>query len=155
MPQKKPTQCIKPDGSVGNDSGGSFSKPNVFTFSFDAGGYLLFGGGIQIGVFYDRSTGNYGGFYTIDLGAGLGGSAGFSFGSASNLSSFQGPTSTIGGGVGPVTATYVSQPESLTKSIGGSLGLGGNVMPPPLDLPASISASKSYTILFHPSLPPC
>jgi hypothetical protein len=152
--QQQPPQCLKANGSVGNDTSGSFLDPNVIFAGVDVEGYLLVGGGIQLGGFYDRSTGNFGAYFSLDLGGGLGSTAGGVFGAASNLSSFQGPTSVVGAGVGPISANYITQPGSLRSPVGASVGVGANAMPP-LPLPAQAHASKSFTNLFATSLPPC
>ena len=130
--------------------------PHVVFTGLDAEGYLLVGGGIHVGVFRDQTTGNTGWFFSLDLGAGLGGNVGFSGGVASNLSSFQGPTSVVGAGYGPVSGNYVSQPGQITKPVAVSAGPGVNFLPPPLsEVPASAHASKSNITLFKTSLPPC
>jgi hypothetical protein len=58
--QQKPTQYTNSDGSIGSDSSGSLSEPNIVFASFDLEGYLLAGGGFQAGGFYDSSTRNFG-----------------------------------------------------------------------------------------------
>jgi RHS repeat-associated protein len=153
--QEQPTQCINADGTIGNDPQGSLSNPNVGFFDFlDLEGYLGPGGGIHFGAFYDRSTGNYGLFRSVDSGGGWGGSAGTSFGAASQLSAFQGPTSVIGGGYGPISGSYQTQPESLTQPVSVSIGGGANMMPV-VNLPASAHAGKSYTSILTSTLPLC
>ena len=153
-PEQNPTQCLNPAGTVGNDDQGSLAVPNVVFGGVDVEGYLIAGGGFHFGGFYDRSTGNVGWFFSFDLGGGLGANAGISGGIASNLSSFQGPTSVLGTGVGPVSGNYITQSESPTRPIAISGGMGANAMPP-LPLPASVHVSKSFTWLFATSLPPC
>src|SRR5260370_30672296 len=65
-------QCINPDGTISNDPQGSLSNPNVAFFDFlDVDGYLGPGFGLHFGIFYDRSTGNYGLFRSFDYGGGL------------------------------------------------------------------------------------
>lgn len=152
--QQKPVQCLNANGTVGNDNPGSILKPNVLFGSFDAEGYVMFGIGIHLGGFYDRSTKNYGLFWAFDVGGGLGASAGVSGGVARDLSSFQGAVSVLGAGIGPVSGNYASQVGQLGKPVAISGGLGVNAMPP-LPVPASVHSSKSYTTLFATSLPPC
>ena len=130
------------------------SHPNVFFAGFDLEGYILSGGGIQVGGFYDRSSGHFGGYFSLDLGGVIGATAGGVFGSARNLSSFQGSTSAVGLGLGPVSASYISNPSSPSSPIGWTVGGGVNAIPP-LPVPAQAHASKSYTTLFATSLPPC
>ena len=155
LPQSpKPTQCINSDGTIGNDSPGTLSDPNVITASFDLEGYLLSGGGGHLGGFYDRSSGNFGLFYSFDLGGGFGGSGGFSVGVASNLSSFQGPTGVVGGGIGPVAATYTFQSGDPTSPVAVSIGPAYNMMPV-INAPASFHVGKSFTKISFSTLKPC
>lgn len=105
--QQKPVQCLNANGTVGNDNPGSILKPNVLFGSFDAEGYVMFGIGVHLGGFYDRSTKNYGLFWAFDVGGGLGASAGVSSGVDRDLSSFQGAVSVLGAGIGPVSGTML------------------------------------------------
>jgi RHS repeat-associated protein len=150
----KPTQCINSDGSIGNDSGGTLLDPNVAFASFDLEGYILAGGGFHAGGFYDFSTGNFGFFTSIDLGGGYGGSVGFSGGFASNLSSFQGATSVIGGGAFIFQATYSSKPGDPFSPVALSAGLAANMMPG-LNVPGAFHAGKSFTAIRLSTLKPC
>ena len=149
--ESSPTQCMNADGSVGGDLLGSILDPNVIFGSFDFEGYLLGGGGIHVGAFYDRSSGHYGGFLSLEIGGGLGGFVGVTGGEASSLSAFQGPASVAGVGAGPAAGNYIAQSHG---PIAYSTGLGANAMPA-IPIPASMHASKSYTWLLLTSLPPC
>jgi hypothetical protein len=144
-----PTQCINSNGSIGNDSPGTLSNPNVVYAGFDLEGYLLSGGGAHVGGFYDRSTGKFGMFGSVDLGGGYGGSFGFSVGVASNLSSFQGPTGVVGGGLGPVAATYTFQSGDPTSPVSVSFGPAANLMPV-INAPASFHVGVSRFLCVEP-----
>ena len=72
------------------------SDPNVIFGSLDVEGYIVGGIGLHLGAFYDRSSGNHGGFLSFDMGGGLGGFAGGSGGAASSLSAFQGRAAVVG-----------------------------------------------------------
>lgn len=152
--EEEQEQCIKPDGTIGNDHQGTLPNGNVVFGTFDFEGYLLFGGGFHLGVFYDHQSGNWGSYDAMDLGIGLGGSAGLNFGSARDLSSFQGQTDVFGVGLGPVAANYVSARGDPLDPVAGSIGPASNLMPV-LGIPASAHASTSFTHITSSTLPPC
>jgi RHS repeat-associated protein len=150
------TQCIKQDGTIQNDSpnSSSVSNGNVRFASLNIEGYMGFGFTEQLGIFKDTTTGNWGFYNTFGLGGGWGGSASINGGKARSLSSFQGLTGQLEGGIGPIAATYTASADDPFSPIALSGGLGWNMMPVP-PLPAAGNVSRTNTTIFGSTLPTC
>jgi RHS repeat-associated protein len=146
-PQK---QCIASDGSIRNDRAGVLPKGNVISVALGVEGYVGVGFGFQVGVFYDRNTGNLGLFKAFEGGAGAGLSAGLIVGVTRNLSSFQGSYKTVGAGGGPASGNIALSNDG--RIIGYSGGPAGNLGWP---LPMSAHSSRGYTTISASTLPRC
>jgi RHS repeat-associated protein len=128
------------------------SGPVLFG-SLGGEGYLGFGGGISGGGYIDSGTGEMGVFGAGESTAvawsgsiGYGASIGGQFGIASNISSFNGPYSVIGLGVGPLSINYSFARDNFMAPISLSIGPSLNAMPFPL-VPGSFHYSQGNTSL--------
>jgi RHS repeat-associated protein len=99
--------------------------------------YFIFGGGGGAGIYYDTDTGRIGTYVAGEAGVGIGLSAGINFGVSKSMQTFQGFSSQIRVGAGPVTGQ--ANMSHLDKPItGGSVSSGVGV-------PFDFTISKSYT----------
>jgi RHS repeat-associated protein len=152
--QENVVTCALPEAPEACDTS---SGPVVFGGIF-AEGYLFGGLGRAAGIYRDLTSGETGVFGSKESGFGWGGSFGVQGGIATNMDSFRGHYSTIGGGVGLWGFNYAYRQGNFFDGLSLSGSFGINAMPSPTGIsPGSFHYGTGHTsaIPFSGTSPVC